>query len=208
MSGYIGNDGSALAGGLNPSGAIQGIGVDGNGRLITSGYIGSSAVGLTNPYPTLDQVDGMIANGQGYVAVGKLTSVASSNAGLAIFNPASSGKNVLIYRATQTLTAGNALTELRYNSADFALGTAVTPANMRAGGAAGVATGSSAASAATGGVGTLVGGMQSIANTSLELLQSNTRILLPNGAQANGFELLCNTSAAGTLYLAIYWVEY
>jgi len=35
MSGFTGNDGSELVGGLNPSGAIQAFGVDASGRALT-----------------------------------------------------------------------------------------------------------------------------------------------------------------------------
>ena len=202
-----GNLGSSLYG-KNASAGDTSIAVDSSGRLQTASYIGGAAVGNTNPYPTYDQVDALIAAGQGYVAVAKISTTNASNAGLAIFNPASSGKNALIYRATQVLNGGNVTTELRNNTADFALGTSVTPANLKAGGAAGVVTSSSAASGATGGVGTLLGGLQSGSNVSLELLQINARILLPSGTQAYGFELLANPSVSNTLYLAIYWVEY
>ncbi len=50
MSGYIGNDGSQLIGGLNPSGVVQAGIVDAQGRLIIS----PNAVG--NPFITEDQI--------------------------------------------------------------------------------------------------------------------------------------------------------
>ena len=56
MSGYIGNDGSALAGGLNPSNVVQGIAVDAQGRLITTNFVAGQAISNANPYPSADTI--------------------------------------------------------------------------------------------------------------------------------------------------------
>jgi hypothetical protein len=70
MSGFIGNDGSELAGGLNPSSVVQGIAVDASGRLILANLLqlgGSAAAaladGTANPTLVAIQVFPMVFDG-------------------------------------------------------------------------------------------------------------------------------------------------
>src|SRR5579859_913898 len=71
MSGFTGNDGSALAGGLNPSGAVKALSVDASGNLnvnasVSSGptnitQINSAAVSATNGLPVSGNNSGALA---------------------------------------------------------------------------------------------------------------------------------------------------
>lgn len=71
MSGYVGNDGSQLAGGLNPSGAVKALSVDASGNLnvnasVSSGptnitQVSSANVGPTNGLPVSGNNSGALA---------------------------------------------------------------------------------------------------------------------------------------------------
>lgn len=56
MSGYIGNDGSALAGGINASGQVQGLSVDNTGKLNVNASVSSTLP--TSSVATLTSVAG------------------------------------------------------------------------------------------------------------------------------------------------------
>ncbi len=47
MSGYVGNDGSQLAGGVNPSGQVQGLSVDASGKLNVNASVSSGPTNIT-----------------------------------------------------------------------------------------------------------------------------------------------------------------
>lgn len=51
MSGFVGNDGSQLAGGLNPSGAVQALKVDSAGSLLISSIAVAGEVALFGSNP-------------------------------------------------------------------------------------------------------------------------------------------------------------
>lgn len=92
MSGYTGNDGSALVGGLNPSGVAQAGIVDAQGRWILS----PNAV--ANPFITEDQIRAYTIAGNAYSATtGKLTAPGAGTLGFQLFAPANNTKNILIY---------------------------------------------------------------------------------------------------------------
>jgi hypothetical protein len=92
MSGYTGNDGSALVGGLNPSSIVQAGIVDAQGRWILS----PNAV--ANPFITEDQIRAYTIAGNAYSATtGKLTAPGAATLGFQLFAPANNTKNIMIY---------------------------------------------------------------------------------------------------------------
>ena len=94
MTGYMNSDGSALIGALNPSNQGQALQVDGSGSL-------KVASGVSNPVVTQDQIRAWINNGQGFSATtGKLMAPGQITGGFSVFNPAASGKTLLVYSLT------------------------------------------------------------------------------------------------------------
>ncbi len=116
MSGYLNPDGSALAGGLLPSGAGQALQLDSLGNLKIAASAGASA---SNPLITQDQIRAFLAGGQSFsYTTGKLTSPAGTpTLGFQLFNPANSPKNLLIYSIV-LIYNGQALHQLDLTSAD------------------------------------------------------------------------------------------
>ena len=213
MSGYVGNDGSALAGGLNPSSVVQGLAVDAAGRLLTANYIGGAAVGNTNPYPSADQIRLMILAGMGYSATtGVLSSATNGNlyGGMGLFNNATA-KNMLIYSILLSVSNNAFDSRLNLTSADPAMGSALSAYNLSPGGAASLATLSAPANNFTASVGITgnsieAGGGQ--ANTLVEWLQNGACVLLPKNA-ANGIAVYTKLVTAGNSFsVTIRWVEY
>lgn len=198
MSGFIGNDGSGLIGGLNPSGVVQGAIVDSAGRMITT-----------------NQILQLILAGQGFSATtGVLSSATNGNlqGAMGLFNN-STAKNILIYSILLSVSNNAFDSRLNLHTADPAFGSAITPVNLLggAGGAASLATVSAvannfAASAAIVGNSVMAGGAG--ANAINEWLQSGACILLPKSV-ASAIALYSKMVTAGQSFVAtMRWVEY
>ncbi|HLX58759.1 MAG TPA: hypothetical protein VKR83_17200, partial [Ktedonobacteraceae bacterium] len=107
MSGYVGNDGSALAGGLNSSNQVQGLSIDNTGKLNVNASVSSGptnitqvngvAVGATNGLPVAGNNGGALvvldvdSSGRLIIAPDQLVQIAS-------------GANVLAVDASGRLT--------------------------------------------------------------------------------------------------------
>ncbi len=283
MTGYIGNDGSELAGGLNPSGQVQGLSVDNtgklnvnasvssgptnitqingaavsrtnglpisgdngttlvvlpvealnsllkaslygkvtnpgdtpllldaSGRLQTANYINGQPIGVGTPYPSADQSRWAAVNDKAFlVNIGRLTVTAQTTSGypLSIFNPAVSGKDIVIYSIR--VQANGGATENR-----LAL-TTVDPAYASAGSAQNLKAGSATASVASVTYDTAVHAMpasflddaQVANNTPFEFIPAGSGIYLPKGS-ANGLTIWSSPNSAGTSLVTVRYIEY
>ncbi len=201
--GYIGSDGSALAGALNPSGIVAALNLDGSGNLKTNPLPGGNAV--TNPCITEDQIRGWLINGQCFSATYNQTigAAAQGNFALSIFNPANSGKSILIFSSKVTLnysiyTVGNLL----LNTTDPTYNTAITPANLKAGSSTASIASVTANSATT----TWPSGTNIDTSFAIpEMLTNNAAILLPPG---NGLVSALYVGNSQEYALAAKWVEF
>lgn len=199
MSGFLGSDGSALIGGLNPLNIVRGVAVD------TLGNVG-----------TISNIQQLILNGQGFsAATGKLATATNANlvvGGLGIFNPANSLKSLLIY--SLRVSVGNAGTcQSNLTTVDPAFGNALSAVNTKAGSAiASVAALSSSANgvaAAVTPIGSMFDSFLSNTNVMLELLDNGTFILLPAGVSSNGLAVYPFVAAAGNSFMTTArWVEF
>ncbi len=232
MSGYIGNDGSALAGGLNPSGVIQGLAIDAQGRLLLDiqAVLGAAlsasnplfvaqsqngaVLSATNPEVNISNIQQLIVNGQGFTATtGKVA--AAANMAAQFWVPSTSTKNVLLWSMRSGYSNANQSAQLAYLTAQDANITGAGSTNdsanflnLKAGGAA-------PASGAT-----LIhnGGIASASGTPLdfvptpftadtEYLSPGMFLLIPAGIAA-GLAIYQVTTATGSWSATFRWCEY
>jgi hypothetical protein len=204
MTSFMGPDGSGLVGALNPAGIINGLGLDAAGNLkVTSG--GNP---VTNPTITEDQIRAWIANGQGFSASTGILNSASgtNNYALSIFNPNTSGKNILIYSIQVANGSGGTTAILQRVTADPAF-TAVTPLNAKLGGSASAIAGHVSQATSNQTLSGTYDQVITIASTTMELLTSGAVILLPNGSN-NGLVAYIQTYSAAINSILMRWVEY
>ena len=204
MTSFMGPDGSGLVGALNPAGIINGLGLDAAGNLkVTSG--GNP---VTNPTITEDQLCAWIANGQGFSAsTGMLNSASgTNNYALSIFNPNTSGKNILIYSIQVANGSGGTTAILQRVTVDPAF-TAVTPLNAKLGGSASAIAGHVSQATSNQTLSGTYDQVITIANTTTELLTNGAAILLPSDSN-NGLVAYIQTYSAAINSILMRWVEY
>ena len=204
MTSFMGPDGSGLVGALTPAGIINGLGLDAAGNLkVTSG--GNP---VTNPTITEDQIRAWIANGQGFSASTGILNSASgtNNYALSIFNPNTSGKNILIYSIQVANGSGGTTAILQCVTADPAF-TAVTPLNAKLGGSASAIAGHVSQATSNQTLSGTYDQVITIASTTMELLTNGAVILLPNGSN-NGLVAYIQTYSAAINSILMRWVEY
>lgn len=195
--GYIGNDGSALAGGLSPSGIIQGLKVDQNGYLAIE-----------------DMIRLLTMNGQAFSATTtKNNAPGAATLGFQLFNPANSGKSLLIYSLILNY-GGLSFHDFRITTADVSsiagwTNAAITPVNNKAGGPASVAT---AGYSNTNLTGALLGSAREVigvpSTQSVEALTNGECIYLPAGASINGIALYVNATGTNNWSVTAGYLEF
>lgn len=206
MSGFINPDGSGLVGGQKAGGQGQSFQLDSAGNLLVN-VLGALSPGT--PLPTADQLRGWLLNGQGFNATtGVVTAAAVGDYGLSVFNPAASGKNVLLYSMKAYNFTNSTQTFAYSTTADPALGSAPTVANLKAGGGSSVASVSySAGNVLVPSSGTLDAGSMPV-YTIYELLTNGAVILLPAGA-ADGVSLYLYVGTVNAKFsLGARWIEF
>ncbi len=205
MSGFLNADGSALVGGLTTLGVGQAFQLDAAGSLKVNG--GGNPV--TNPMIAQDQLRAWLLTGQSYCASTGLISAATAtnNYPLSIFNPAVSGKNILIY-SLQVTNGSGALTALVAPvTANPAFSNVAAVANARAGGSASVL----ASTVTTTTISQFVSGpyvlVATVVSGTLELLTNSAGFLLPAGS-ANGLVVYIQTYNTGLNSITARWIEF
>jgi len=196
MSGFLGSDGSALIGGLNPLGIVRGVEVD------TLGNVG-----------TISNIQSLLFAGQAFNAsTGKVA--AAVNMAAQFWVPASSTKNVLIWSVRSGYSNANQSAQLGYITAQDTniTGTGTNDSanflNLKAGGAA-------AASGATlfhnGGVagpsGTPLDFLPTPFTQNVEMLSPDMFLLIPAGT-AGGIAVYQVTTATGSWVFTVRFVEF
>ncbi len=169
----------------------------------------SAAAGT--PVAVADHVRAYSMAGQGFVySTGQLQSPAGNvNLGLSVFNPATSGKSILLY-SIKIFYSGYTMFYLSPTSADPALGTSANAANTlfastKTSIASASYTNTSLTPPATN---TLLEGMQSAGNyTIADLLTNNAVYILPKGS-ASGLLLFFNSPAGNTWIAAMKGIEF
>lgn len=210
MSGYTGSDGSALVGGLNPSGIAQAGIVDAQGRWILS----PNAVGT--PFITEDHIRAYTIAGNAYSATtGKLTAPAGTNVlGFQLFAPANNTRNILIYSLVMVVAVGAVhdfrRTAVNVNTIAGWTDVAASITNNGANAAASTATASYSNTNITGGfLGNAREVPGSAANQAIELLTNGECIWLPAGAGAiSGIALYISDTAANSWGVTCEYIEF
>lgn len=209
MSGFTGNDVSALVGGLNPSGVVQAGIVDAQGRWILS----PNAVG--NPFITEDQIRAYTIAGNAYSATtGKLTAPGAATLAFQLFNPANNTKNILIYSLI-IVNGGAGIHQMFKTAVDVSSITgytsvASTITNNGANAAASTAPSNYSNTNLTGG---LLGNAREIpsqsANSAVECLTNGECIWLPAGAASiAGIAVYFNATGANAWGIACEYLEF
>lgn len=174
-----------------------------------------AAMAPSNPAIVENNIQNWVRSGNGYSAsTGKLASATNGNltvGGLSIFNPAASGKNILIYRILVHVSVA-AYTQANLTTVDPAFSNTVTPQNIKAGGAGSAASVTSSANGVTASV-TVSGNIfgEAVVSSSvptMELLTNGATILLPAGS-ANGVAIFPTLGTAGTAWaITAQWIEF
>jgi hypothetical protein len=192
--------------GKNAAAGDNVISTDGSGRLQTANYIGGSAVGRDNPYPSADQIRLWIANGQGFgVTSGKQTAAGAITAGFSLFNPNGSGKNIILF-SLKWMVGNTSFTPLYIISTDVAGWTSLTASifNRKAGsGTASIATSNYNNTNVTpaGNQADITG---SASNAGAQQLQDGDAIYIPPN---QGIALHPSLTSANSWFVAAAWVE-
>lgn len=148
-------------------------------------------------------------NGQAFSATTtRVLAAGALTTGVSLFNPATSGKNILIFSIKMGLNNNLIAGQITLTTVDPALGTAMNVYNMKAGGAASaIASSLSYVNGAATQSGNVFDFFQAPAGDFREALLNNKVILLPAGS-ANGVALFPNIPAAGYWVVTFTYAEY
>ncbi len=204
MTGYMNPDGSALAGGLLPSGTGQALAFDASGNLKV---IGENSAAL--PVVTEDHIRAYIIAGQGFNATTGKVTAANANQAVSFFSPASNTKNVLLYSLEIMYSNAVAAHDLRLANADPNYPNACSISNLKqaAGAASSVVNATySTATVAASGANLLAAPMTGV-NLTAQLFANGAVLLLP-AATANGVVVFLGNTAAGQFSVTLRWIEF
>ncbi|WP_052888088.1 hypothetical protein [Thermogemmatispora carboxidivorans] len=161
-----------------------------------------AAPSVSNPVFVRQQFNEWLSNGQGYsVTTGKQTSTATATTGLSLFNPSGSGKTLHVFSA-RVAEAASSWHQLNLTSSDPALGTILTPLNLKPGSPASVASASMSNSNLTP-VGSQLDTLLLVSNTTIDFLSNGALIILPPGS---GLVIYVATSS-NSWAAALKWLE-
>lgn len=199
MSGYLNPDGSGIIGGILPSGSTPST-RSSPGQALALDSLGGLIVSLASLGP--------ISNAQGFLSTtGQMNSAnATVDAPTSLFNPANSGKSILITSWTVSSGTGSLVGFMYFVTTDPAYANSLLIRNAKAGGAASVVSG------------TFVNTNQSAPGTGLEfrrvynnyfteLIPNGFGILLPAGS-AHGVVTMMETYASGIGSQSIAHIEF
>ncbi|GCF11210.1 hypothetical protein [Dictyobacter arantiisoli] len=169
------------------------------------------AIGLNGVPSMQNWVRQLALQGHAYLAQSGLQSsgTGTNDYPLSIFNPAASGKTILIYSIrimAGTAGANSIVARLKFTTTDPAYSGSATVSNLKAGGASSAIAGS--CSFATSNTTPVAPFLQiDIANGPLELLQNDQILILPSGS-ASGLSVFLETYAAGSYCCSVKYVEF
>lgn len=168
-----------------------------------------AGVGITE-----DVIRNLTLTGKAFsVTTTKVQAPGAATLGFQLFNPASSGKNILIYTLILNI-ASSTFHDFRITAADVSsitgwTNTAITPVNNKAGGPASVATAGYSNANLTGG---LLGTAREVvgvpATQSIETLTNGECIFLPSSASINGIALYINASGTNNWSVTAGYLEF
>jgi hypothetical protein len=190
MTSFTNADGSGLVGGLNPAGTGQALRLDAGGNLLVVSWH-----------------QAMNINGNAFMASNGLLNAVAGNYPLAVFNPASSGKNVLIYSIRISTGTGSSNGFLQVITTNPAYSSTALVTNKRLGGAASVIATNCTFTSTAQTLNPPYVRVELLTAYPAELLSNGSAILLPNGS-ANGLVAWITTFNGGYSSITIEWIEY
>ncbi len=171
-------------------------------------------IGLNGAGTMQDWTRYLTLKGQCYNATtGKLTSPTSGPTAFQIFNPANSGKSILIYSLIVAYNSAN-MHDMRITAADVSTivgwtNTPVVPVNNMAGGAASVAVAGASNTQLTGGLlGTSRETTGTQNNLPIETLTNGECIYLPASSTVNGLAIYMTNGAAAAWQITCSYLEF
>lgn len=173
-------------------------------------YNGSTldrASGINGVQSTQDWIRQLTWQGHAYCAHSGLQSAATgtNDYALSIFNPAASGKNVMLY-AIHVAANVPFIAKVKATTSDPAYGSAAVVSNQRAGGgASAIASNCTCATSNTSNSGPYL--QSEIASSPAELLTNERVLLLPAGS-SNGISVFVETTGSGTYSITAHYIEY
>jgi len=174
-------------------------------QAINLNQINGTAFAVNNPLFIEDQIRAWIVNGQSFSATtGKLTAAGAINAGFSIFNPAASGKTVLIYSLKYVL-GNNSFNTLNLTTTDPLFGSALTVTNNKAGTATSSIASATYTNSNVASSGTLNDTTGSASNTLTQIFFNGDVLVLPAG---NGAAFYLNISGANSWACTAEWIEF
>ncbi len=209
-----GGGGGSVVNIADPNTPANKLAVDATGKIGLNNFPAEQAVNLNqvngaahsvgNPVITEDQIRAWIANGQSFSATtGKQSAAGAINAGFSVFNPAGSGRTLIVYASK--LTVGNtAFNVLTLTTSDPVYGTTLTVTNNRAGSSTASVTSATFTNSNVTTVGTANDIIGASANTSAQFFYNGDVLVIPPG---NGFAIFVNVSGANNWCVSAEWIE-
>jgi hypothetical protein len=158
-----------------------------------------------NPVITEDQMRAWIVNGQSFSATtNKQTAAGAINAGFSVFNPAASGKTLLVYSLKYTI-GNNSFNTLNLTTSDPALGSSLTVTNNRAGSGTTSVASSTFTNTNVASAGTVNDTIGSATNVMTQVLLNGDYLVIP---ASNGFAFYANISGANAWCVSAEWIEF
>jgi hypothetical protein len=194
MTNFMNADGSGLVGGLNAAGVGQALQLDASGNLQVQDW-----------QRQLAQQGKVFIGGTGLLSSG----TGANTYGLSIFNPANSGKTILIYsvRASSGTASSNSISLLlQATSSNPAYSNAATVSNVRGGGAASAIASTCTFSSSSLSISPPYMQVE-ISTGPIDALSNGGYIVLP-ASSANGLLVLLQTYASGLNNITARWLEF
>jgi hypothetical protein len=190
MTSFTNADGSGLVGGLNPAGVGQALHLDTSGNLLVMAWN-----------------QAMNANGSAFMASNGLLNAVAGNYPLAAFNPANSGKNVLIYSIRISTGTGSSNGFLQAVATNPAYSSAATVTNKHLGGPASAIATNCTFTSTSQTLNPPYVKVELLTAYPAEMLGNGSAILLPNGS-ASGLIVWITTFNGGYSSVTMEWIEY
>lgn len=170
--------------------------------------------GISNVFITEDMVRNYTLAGKAFSATTtKNQAAAAATLGFQLFNPANSGKNILIYSLILNIASATfhdfRMTTVDVSSITGWTNSAITPVNNKGGGGVSIATCGYSNVALTGG---LLGAPREVIGVpgtqSLEALSNGECIFLPASATINGIAVYVNATGTNNWSITVEYLEF
>lgn len=156
----------------------------------------------------VDAREDAIRNGQAYTATtGAVVAGADGTYGMALWHPDTNTKNILIYTVEISNEGGYAVADVRKSASDPALGTPLTPVNLKSDGDASSLSTVSRSTAAGSAAGTILRSPIVPQATARDILSGKPGFYIPAGV-ADGLAIYMFIANTKTYSITFQWIEF